>query len=262
MPITTDLEKAANTLEPSVLSIKKLGRLLGTTTKSVRVGSLSSARSGLKSCLETLEELRAQLAEALQNLDKPFSSYLRSQAYFLEVSAECTNLGLQLEDNQDSWYCFPSTVVVQADEETVMINSKRITELLPSRIAAKLHAEHELARQTNTRHFLELLLKTYLLLQREPGTEIVVPVLDIFNALILWPEQKRSYSKFQFALDLYLVDRSGTNTISDKRLVFASSTGARDKSKVVSVRDENGGEKVYFGIYFVSDNSDPDSNEG
>jgi hypothetical protein len=40
--------------------------------------------------------------------------------------------------------------------------------------------------------------------------------------------------------------------INGKQLVFSASTGARDRTKTVAVHDENGSEKAYYGIYFVT----------
>jgi len=77
-------------------------------------------------------------------------------------------------------------------------------------------------------------------------------MLDLFALLTLWPEVKRRYSKARFALDLYLLDRSGVTEINGKQLVFTASTGARDRTRTIQVHDEDGSEKAYFGLYFVN----------
>jgi hypothetical protein len=64
---------------------------------------------------------------------------------------------------------------------------------------------------------------------------------------------------FDFRLVHQPVGKRVTQVVKSKphRLVFTMSTGARDKSKVLQVRDEGGSERVYYGVYFTkSEHSD------
>jgi hypothetical protein len=195
------------------------------------------------------------LHEDIDLVEKGISSYIRSEEYFQEVESECLKVGLQLERNRDQWYCFPSTVELEPDSESVLINGTKSSELMPARIAARLLLERDAANSRNLKPFAELLLKAFTAIGGRETTT-VVPLLEIFNILTLWPEQRRRYSRASFALDLYLLDRSSQVREFGKRLVFASSTGARDRTKVFSMRDETGFEKVYYGIYYVNEEAE------
>jgi hypothetical protein len=243
-------------LEISISHAKKIVRLLGAVQKHLKSGALSNVRTSLRPCVELVAGMSESLGQIGADLNAPIAPYLQSPEYFADISVECKGLGLQLRDDGDSWYCFPSTIKVLAEEEAVVINGSRTIEILPASIAVKLKAAYDAATANPPKQFLDVLFRAYVAIRSNSGQydELigsVVPVIDLYNVLTLWPERKRQYSRSQFALDLYLLDRSGVTLVSGKRLTFSASTGARDRSKIVGVQDEHGYEKVYYGIYFV-----------
>jgi len=255
-----DVVSFGKRLEISLSHARKLARLLGTVQKHLKSGALPNARTSLRPCVELATGVTESLVQIGADLDAPITHYLQSAEYFADVSVKCKELGLELRNDGDTWYCFPSTIKVLAEEEIVVINSNRTSEVLPANIAAKLKTAYDAAIANPPKQFLDVLFKAYLAIGSKNGahTEMagsVVPVIDLYNVLTLWPERKRQYSKSQFALDLYLLDRSGVTSVSGKRLTFSASTGARDRSKIVAVQDEHGYEKVYYGIYFVDADS-------
>jgi hypothetical protein len=251
-----DVINLSNRLEISISHAKKLVRLLGTVQKHLKSGALPDARTSFRPCVELTASVTESFAQIGADLNAPLAQYLQSSEYFADVSVKCKELGLELRDDEDTWYCFPSTIKVLAKEEVVVINTIRTSEILPASIADKLRKAYDTAIANPPKQFLDVLFKAYLAIgsKSRPHTEMagaVVPVVDLYNVLTLWPERKRQYSKSQFALDLYLLDRSGVTSVSGNRLTFSASTGARDRSKIVAVQDEHGYEKVYYGISFV-----------
>ncbi|SRR6266496_4305705 len=78
----------------------------------------------------------------------------------------------------------------------------------------------------------------------------VVPLVDIYELLTLLPGQSREYSKQEFARDIYLLHRSGVDTTrNEARVSFPIGRGVQ--SKTLSVIDETGEEKRYYGICFT-----------
>ncbi len=251
-----DVVSLGRRLETSISHAKKLIRLLGTVQRHLKSGALPSARTSLRPSVVSAHELTESLAQLGADLNAPITQYLQSPEYFADVSLKCKELGLELRNDGDTWYCFPSTIKILAGEEVVIINSNRTHEILPAAVAAKLKTAYDAANANPPKQFLDVLFRAYEAIGFDNRTHAeiagpVVPVLDLYDVLTLWPERKRQYSKSQFALDLYLLDRSGITSVAGKRLTFSASTGARDRSNVVAIQDEHGYEKVYYGVYFV-----------
>jgi hypothetical protein len=82
----------------------------------------------------------------------------------------------------------------------------------------------------------------------------VIPLLEIYELFTLLPNQAKDYSKQGFARDIYLLDRSGvTTTRKGGRVSFPASTGTKTSSRTLSVINERGEEKLYFGISFTGE---------
>src|SRR5580704_16807214 len=133
-----DVVSFGKRLEISLSHARKLARLLGTVEKHLKSGALPNARTSLRPCVELEAGVTDSLVQIGADLDAPITQYLQSAEYFADVSVKCKELRLELRNDGDTWYCFPSTIKVFAEEEIVVINSNRTSEVLPANIAAKL----------------------------------------------------------------------------------------------------------------------------
>src|SRR5205814_1928676 len=98
--------------------------------------------------------------------------------------------------------------------------------------------------------FLETLLRAYRLVLAETRREAgaVVRIVDVYRVLTLFPGT--SYTKQEFARDLYLLDESGTTRTRDGFTVsFAAATGTKGASSLTAVT-QAGDVKPYYGIAF------------
>ena len=79
----------------------------------------------------------------------------------------------------------------------------------------------------------------------------VIPLLEIYDLFTLMPGQSREYQKQEFAMDVYRLDRSGVAaTKNSAKVSFPASTGTKALSRTISVINEYGEEKRYYGISF------------
>lgn len=247
-------------LKAALDGVKKLPRLVRSLQDQTAAAAFLTARARASEGERIANEVLSALSECHRELSVSWSAYLGSGEYRADLLKHCLALGLTLVEENDSLFCFPSTVRIMAAEEAVLIDGHRTAEIDAATVAARLKSANEAALSRSPIDTLEMLFKAYVLMTSVNGTgtssAIVVTLLDIYGALTLWPEHKRKYSRSVFAIDLYALDRSGvTTTRSGSRLVFTASTGARDKSKVLQVKDETGADKVYYGIYFIPPDS-------
>lgn len=254
-PIEFDTLKAA--VDTAKAESKRLSNAFSTLSKQAALGNISAARMSLRSCTSLNDKIIAAINEADGLLSTGVvAEYLASREFYDSLALECEKLNLKLHDHGSTWYCFPSTIKVLSAEEAILINGVRTQNLNPSAIAATLKSEHEAATEKDPKQFLQVLCQAYGAwashCEYAPDSPPLATVSDLFALLTLWPEVKRHYSKAQFALDLYLLDRGGITEINGKQLVFSASSGARDRTKTVQVHDEYGSEKAYYGLYFVN----------
>ena len=84
-----------------------------------------------------------------------------------------------------------------------------------------------------------------------PTSGTVIQLLEIYDLFTLLPGQSKEYSRQEFARDIYLLDRSGVvATKKGARVSFPASTGTRLVSRTLSVINEHGEEKRYYGVSF------------
>lgn len=88
-----------------------------------------------------------------------------------------------------------------------------------------------------------------------PDSGTVIPLLEIYELFTLLPGQAKEYSRHEFARDIYLLDRTGVvATKKGARVSLPAST--RLVSRTLSVINEHGEEKRYYGIAFSAANKE------
>ena len=109
--------------------------------------------------------------------------------------------------------------------------------------------------QVHRMAFLEKLLRAYLKeAEKKCGDPMVstpvVPLVDVYQQIVLSSEQNREYSKEEFARDVFLLHCSGVDTTSTgARVQFPISRGVPNKTLVII---SDAGEEVrYYGIRFM-----------
>jgi len=251
----TDTAELLKCIEHIEESTKKLPHTFKSAKARLQNGAIKSARSSISTAIQILGQAADEARDLSQLAAIPWSEYLSRQDYGDQLVQECRGLGLDASYEGGLLFCFPSTVRIVPEEESVIINGSKSSEVAPTVVANQLLIARNEANRKNPKDLLELVFKAYrvLLASADVSNDSarVVPLFDIYNALTLWPENNKRYSRREFAIDLYLIDASGIAVTADgARLTFAASTGSRDRTKIFQAHDHSGSEKVYYGIYF------------
>jgi hypothetical protein len=184
------------------------------------------------------------------------ASYFASGAYTRELLETARRMHLEIFEQDDRLYCYPSLVRVLPAERTVLIDRTRERRLRPSLVVEHLRALHERPARFKSSDFLESLFNAYRVLvqRRGPGALERGPVeqlAEVYELLTLLPGQSREYSRQEFARDIYLLDRSGVTSTRDGFVVsFPASTGTKSGRGVITAITESGQERRYWGIAF------------
>ncbi len=82
----------------------------------------------------------------------------------------------------------------------------------------------------------------------------IIPLVDIHSLLTLLPGVAKEYSRQEFVRDIYLLHRQGMDTTKQgARVSFPISRGVRGKT--LTLIDETGEERRYYGIRFFPPNA-------
>ena len=75
---------------------------------------------------------------------------------------------------------------------------------------------------------------------------------EVYDILTLLPQVSRDYSRHDFSVDVYRLDKSGIHTTKDgSSMTLPASTGTRATSGVLSVIGDTGAEIRYYGLAFA-----------
>ncbi len=82
----------------------------------------------------------------------------------------------------------------------------------------------------------------------------IIPLVEIHSLLTLLPGQAKEYSRQEFVKDISLLHREGVDTTKQgAKVSFPISRGV--KGKTLTVIDETGEERRYYGIRFFPPNN-------
>jgi hypothetical protein len=244
--LDAQLQKAQKSAEGLVGDLKRVRR-------AARTGNVSEIAKGL-------DGLGARLADA-QSTARDLSGawrfdtpeYMADGRFLADLSAAAAEQKLDMFERDGRIYCFPLLVRIDAGQSAVRIGRKiertiRAGELV--RILAKAQKRPQRFRE---QPFLDLVWRAYrrlvgrLSIGADPGP--VVPLFDIHETLTLLPGS--DYPQEEFARDLLLLDRHpDLRTRSGERFEFPRGTTTKGIKPLI-VYDEQGAERVYYGIRFV-----------
>ena len=244
-----DVETAARAAAGAVRAIKAL-------QNAVKQGELRKLDSAISAGRQAVNALGEQFATIQDGWTFDVKGYLSSGAFTRELTDCARTQDVNIFEQDERLYCYPSLIRVLPGEQCVKIDKIKEARLRPRVLAAHLKAVQQRPPRFSPEAFLESLHEAYRRLnppQRglptPPGR--VVTLLQIYELLTILPGQSREYVKAEFARDIYLLDRSAvTKTRNGPVVAFPASTGTRAPSALFTVITENGGQKTYYGISF------------
>jgi hypothetical protein len=256
-----NLEQALSRTEAdAAVTLKAADAVRGSLRRflaAAKVGNLRDLHSSIESAEKAMAVLRQQFANAKEGWNFDEEGYFANGFYSRELIATGQQMGVRIFERDDRLYCYPALIRVSANEKAVLIDKKRERRIRPSVLVTRLKEMQRRPTRFRPEPFLAALFDAYskAVAMRGRGKELlqmapVVPLLDIYELFTLLPGQTREYSRQEFARDIYLLHRSDADTTrTGAKVSFPISRGVQGKT--LTVIDETGEEKRYYGICFT-----------
>jgi hypothetical protein len=254
------LEVALHTTESDADASLKAA---ATVTKSLKrfrslihQGNLREVKGALLAVEQALEALQAQVEDTQKGWDFPESSYFASGAYTRELLAAADRMHVQVFEQDDRLYCYPTLIRVLASERSVLVDRTRERRLRPSLLLEHLRELQQRPPRFKPEAFLDGLFRAYKVsVERHGGGAMaearVEPLARMYELLTLLPGQSREYSRQEFARDIYLLDKSQVTETRGYVATFPASTGTRPAGAAITAITETGQQRTYWGITFA-----------
>lgn len=245
-----EAEAAAGAL---VAATKKLERLAGAIKKAAAVGETAKLRSSTEALAAGLAEV-ARAVEATRQAwphgDGAVAGYLEGP-YTDELIATARDAGVSLTRLDDRLAAFPVVVQVQAGRRAVRVDGKPVKGIRPSAVVAAVRA-HLARPSSRPEAFIEELYRAYRFAAHGDQARRGVRALDLYEVLTIRAEHRRSYSRADFARDLFVLDTSGRReTRGGARLELAGSTSVKGQSRTLVVHPPDGPPRYYGDVRFT-----------
>jgi hypothetical protein len=229
---------AAKRLEKAARGLEQAARVGDATKLGKQAGELNAA---IADSDDALKRARAAWphseADVSAYLEGPFGDEL------LEVAQKS---GCKLARLDDRWTAFPVVLEVAPKTRSVKIDGKRLTALRPAAVVREV-LRRQAAQGVKPERFIEILYSGYRALGQARGVHLA----DVYELLTILPEAKASYSRADFARDIYLLDSSPVRTTKDGSVVsFMGATGTKGSTKVLTVIPPDGMPKHYHAVLF------------
>ena len=227
---------------------------------AAQVGDLEELSNSLEAAEVAIGELHHHLKKTKKGSAFDVQRYLAQGKYTQEILDTAQQMGISIFKREDRLYCHPALIRIAANDKAVYINRKRERRIRPSVFVKQLKDLQQKPPSFKPEAFLAALLEAYSQIVAQRVNETlssapVVPLVELYKLLTLLPGQVKEYSRQEFVRDVYLLHRSGRDTTnSGAKVSFPISRGVRGKN--LTVVDEAGEERHYYGIRFTQPNSE------
>jgi hypothetical protein len=249
-------ERAADSTLKSAAAVT---RELRNAATDARTGQIR----GLRKALAAAQSAAGALAEQVQALHDGFDfdeqDYFASGAYTKELLVAAEAKGVKVFEEEDRLLCYPSLLRLLPGEAVVEIDKVRERRVRPSVLVDHLARTQQKTPKFKVEQFLDSLRAGYELLVSgaDKKPDGVVRLVDVWSVLTLLPGQRGSYSKQEFARDLYLLDQSHVTSTSrsPRELRWSASTGTKGSGVLITAA-VSGQRQYYWGVSFTLDSVD------
>lgn len=282
--IKPSLEKAlAKTEDDADTSLKAAQGVFAALRKissAARLGNLKDLKSAMEAADKAEAALRQQMANAKAGWNFNDEAYLSDGSYVIELLELAAQKGLRIFQSEDRLFAYPVLVRVLPAEKAVLIDKTREKRLRPGVLVEYLKELQKRPPRFRPEVFIEALYSAYdaavckrnrdrqRLALTTVGSQPVISLLDVYELLTVLPGQSKEYSKQEFVRDIYLLHRSTVDTTrKGARVSFPASTGTKTPSRTLSIINEQGELKRYYGVSFsqpqnVTETQDSQTPEG
>jgi hypothetical protein len=240
------LERAQKAAEGLVSGLKRVRR-------AARFGQVSEIVKGLEGLDARISDAQSEARELSGAWNFDVSSYMADGRFLVDLKAAAAEQNLAMFERDGRIYSFPLILRVDANQSAVRVGRKIERRIRPSELARLLAEAQKRPQRFREEAFLDLVWRAYRrLLGREwSGTDAgrVVALIDIHDTLTLLPGA--DYPREEFARDLLLLDRRpDLRTRGGDRFEFPRGTTTKGVRPLI-VYDEQGAERVYYGVRFA-----------
>lgn len=256
-------QNLANIEADAVATLKAAASLLRPLRRcrmAAQVGNLEELSHSLEAAELAIGELHHQFKKTKQSSAFDAQRYLAQGKYTQEILDTAQRMGVSIFKRENRLYCHPALVRIAPNDKAVFINRKRERRIRPSVFVKQLKDLQQKPPSFKPEAFLSALLEAYSQIVAQRVNETlssapVVPLVELYKLLTLLPGQAKEYSRQEFVRDVYLLHRSGRDTTNrGAKVSFPISRGVRRKN--LTVVDEAGEERHYYGIRFTQPNSE------
>lgn len=236
--------------------LSALAKKLLTASGALRKAAMVGNSGGISVHAQAVAELGPLVADGIRAASRswPFSpdaltSYMDS-GYRSELTSRSASLGVTLDSLEDRFVAFPVVVEVQGKARAVKLNGKRAAGVRPSFLAQQIKAL-QAKSGAKPEQFIELLYSAAVRVNRENLGVSGVLLNDVFEVLTLHPEAKKSYSRADFARDLFSLQTSNVKrTKRGAEVSFPGATGTKGDGKIFTVIGPDRYPRHYVGVRF------------
>ena len=255
--MASEFEDELVALNARVEKAQKAAESLVAGLKQVRRAAQAGQTSDIVKGLEGLDARLADAQSATRDLSGAWrfnaSAYMADGRFLADLKSAAAEQNLDTFERNGRIYCFPLLLRIDANQSAVRIGRKIERKIRPSELVRLLARAQKRPQRFREQAFLDLVWRAYRrLVGREwngtdPGR--VVALIDLHDTLTLLPGS--DYLQEEFARDLLLLERHpDLRTRSGERFEFPHGTTTKGIKPLI-VYDEQGTERVYYGIRFV-----------
>jgi len=248
-------EQACGVAEAAATDLESATKLLQRAAKAMAKASAEGASSKIRQATVAVAEA-AKLVQAAAGSaeqawpysDDDVSDYLES-GYEAELIAAAADIDVVITPLDDRLAAFPVVVQILGRQPAVRLDANRQVGLRPTFLAKRV-ADQQRKPSIKPEAFIETLYKAY--------TRVVAgasgsgaTLADVYDTLTILPEARKTYSKAEFARDVFLLHSSGlARTRNGATVTFPAATGTKGGSKSFVVVPPDGMPKHYYGLRF------------
>ena len=256
--------------------VKECQTLVRKVQKAVQTGNVRVLTRTLADLVDAVGRLQGtanNAKDAWPHTSEEVAEYLRG-SWMEELMAEGRDREMEMFPlpSGDALIAPPLSIRVMPESLSVYVGQKRAEGIRPSFLADTVRKAQDRDPQFDPAGFLNRLYKMFCgilgrvnLRHDDIGVE-VVQLERLYRLYTEYPGVRRTYSRLDFARDLFLLDSSDTTlqrTISSRPVrltaAFPSATGTRSgNSKVFSYIREDGALVDYYGLRFDEVESESD----
>ena len=236
--------------------IARLHKKIVKDTESGNITEVKKSLSLLSQAAEALAQRTAVLEQKIGEFDQV--SYFENGTFVEEMLEACREKGIDVIGENPVFEMFPYRVRIDAANQEVYLDRKKLPTMRPSSVAQTIAASREklMHASFNAQRFADELSEAYdvtaLKLNKRPGSDIYLTT--IYKTLVPMGRFRRDYDQNSFAFDVArLYDSEVEETKKGRRWQFGPS---RNNTKAIRILDREGNEQFLATIKFFDTQED------